>query len=76
MNKKQSIVVWVTILPYCLALLYFMGKRIYIFYNIRGHGKTLTELFCGVYRVVTLYFIPVLVIGALLIYTLRDKKKG
>jgi len=75
MNKKQLIVVWVVILSYCLMLLYFMVKRWILFYGTGGHGKSLSELLMGVYIVITLYFIPIFIIGILLIYTLRDKKR-
>lgn len=75
MNKKQLIVAWVSILSYCLMLLYFMLKRWALFYETGGYGKSLSELLTGVYQVITLYFIPIFIIGGLIIYTLRDKKK-
>lgn len=75
MNKKQLIAVWVVTAFYCLTLLYFMIKRWILFYETGGYGKSLSELLRGVYSVITLYFIPIFIIGGLLIYTLRDKKK-
>ena len=75
MNKKQLIIVWMAAAFYCLTILYFMIKRWILFYETGWYGKSLSELLIGVYRVITLYFIPIFIIGVLLIYTLRDKNK-
>jgi hypothetical protein len=75
MNKKQLIVAWVMVLSYCLTLLYFLGRYHYIISVNKQEGEKLFVLFYGVFKVITMYFVPVLIIGSLLIYTLRDKKK-
>lgn len=68
MNKKQLIVVWIIGILSCVLLLRVYQKPIYL--------RLLEEYSKAYWRSeVWLYLAVVLIIGGLLIYTLRDKKK-
>ncbi len=67
MNKKQIIVAWVTVVIITVRLIMpVRGPSLVRRYGVRGDINIELTLF---------YMLPILLIGGLLIYTLRDKKK-
>jgi len=52
-----------------------MGRYHYIIHTDKRAEEKLFVVFYGVFKVITMYFIPVFIIGGLLIYTLKDKKR-
>ena len=77
MNKKQLIVAWIMGVIICFVL--FLGTQSIYYGQLYGIGEykwQFVSLPVGIiFQIIISYIIPILIIGSLLIYTLRDKKK-
>lgn len=74
MNKKQLIVAWVIVGFLCIEWICVFLFYKEILYRLGGFTLTRSYNFQGVNLLIFFSF-PILIIGSLLIYTLRDKKK-
>ena len=77
MNKKQLIVAWVMGIYLCIFIFYkqYVYPQIMTKIKLGLEPSYLTKSLAPIYPFVYYSIFPVLILGSLLIYTLRDKKK-